>query len=479
MAVLAPIREAATHASFAALGHNATERAPTTPRITGRLPEALSGVLYRNGPGIFTRGGRTKRTVLDGDGIVQRLAISCGAATYAARFVETPKYRAEDAAGRFISPTWTTAAPGVRANLGQKFLTQAGVTVYQVGGKLLALDEVAPGFELDPATLATIGPVALGLPDADDGMKAHARRLPESGDWLFASTRFGRTGMQIDIVRQQRDGTRVTTPSVQSPRMTYLHDFGVTERFAVFVLHAVAFNPLKLLLGLSSFSECLTWKPSLGNILLVVDLATGVTQTFDAPPTWCWHIANCFEQGSALIMDFIGYGDAAHFLGPNAALAAIMRGHAGVQGEPGHLRRYVADRATGQLQETTLAAESVEFCAADPRCTGAAHRRVFMAHDPHGSAWHTGVAAYDTATARLQKFDFGPHTHAGEPVFASKPGGGQDEGWLLVQLLETARGASSFAVLDAQAVGDGPLAVIELDISQPLSFHGQWVPKQS
>jgi all-trans-8'-apo-beta-carotenal 15,15'-oxygenase len=309
-------------------------------------------------------------------------------------------------------------------------------------------------------------------------MKAHARRLPDSGDWLFASTRFGRTGMQIDIVRHRRDGTRVTTPTVQSPRMTYLHDFGVTARFAVFVLHAVAFNPLKLLLGLCSFAECLTWKPSLGNILLVVDLATGETQTFDAPPTWCWHIANCFEQGEALIMDFIGYDDAAHFLGPNAELAAIMRGHAGMQGQPGHLRRYVADRATGRLHAQTLVAESVEFCAADPRRTGAAHRRIFMAHDSRGAAWHTGIAAYDTMSATLQTFDFGPQTHAGEPVFAAKPGGAPDAGWLLVQLLETARAATSFAVLDAQSVADGPLAVIELHHAQPLSFHGQWLPAE-
>jgi all-trans-8'-apo-beta-carotenal 15,15'-oxygenase len=47
-----------------------------------------------------------------------------------------------------------------------------------------------------------------------------------------------------------------------------------------------------------------------------------------------------------------------------------------------------------------------------------------------------------------------------------------------VQLLETARAATSFAVLDAQSVADGPLAVIELHHAQPLSFHGQWLPAE-
>ncbi len=139
------------------------------------------------------------------------------------------------------------------------------------------------------------------------------------------------------------------------------------------------------------------------------------------------------------------------------------------------LRRYVADLANGRLEQQVLSRETVEFCSTDPRHTGEAHRRVFMAQGGQ-SAWQTGVAAFDTSTGVLDRFDFGPRTHAGEPVFASKPGGGEDDGWLLVQLLELDRGATSFAVMDALNVADGPVAVIELERSQPLSFHGQFVP---
>jgi all-trans-8'-apo-beta-carotenal 15,15'-oxygenase len=479
MSAIARVRRRAAPAPFAPLGHNAAEIAPYAPRIRGKLPAGLAGVLYRNGPGMFSRGGRTRRTVLDGDGIVQRLALADGAATYSSRFVRTPKFEAESAAGRFIWPTWTTTAAGLRANIGNNVLSQAGVTVYWVGGKLIALDEVAPGFEIDPRTLATLAPVHLGLPQDDEGMKAHARRLGDSGDWIFAATRLGRGGMQIDLVRHTRDGNRLATQTVQAPRMTYLHDFGVTARHALFVLHAVHLAPLKFLLGLASFSECLAWKPSLGNLLLVVDLATGASRAFEAPAAWCWHIANCFEQGSALVMDFVGYDDAGHFLGPDAELAAVMRGHVGVQGAPGTLRRYTADLATGRLEAQVLAEANVEFCSADPRLSGTAHRKIFMARGGKhqtGTAWHTGVAAFDTLTGALDSFDFGARTHAGEPVFASKPGGRPDEGWLLVQLLEMDRGAASFAVLDTASISDGPGAVIELTHSQPLSFHGQFVP---
>jgi all-trans-8'-apo-beta-carotenal 15,15'-oxygenase len=315
------------------------------------------------------------------------------------------------------------------------------------------------------------------MPEADRGMKAHARRLAHSGDWIFAATRLGRDGMAIEIVRHRTDGTRVTTPSVAAPRMTYVHDFAATEQCAVFLLHAVAFAPLKFIVGLSSFAEALTWKPSLGNLLLTVDLATGATRCFEAPPSWCWHIANCFEHNDALVMDFVGYGDAGHFLGPRAQLAAIMQGRDGEFGQPGMLRRYVANRASGTLEETVLCPEAAEFCSTDPRTVGGPHARIFMAvGDPRaGGLVHSGVAAFDPKTARLDRFDFGATTHAGEPVFAPRPGGRDNQGWLIVQLLETERQASAFAIMNAEALADGPQAVVELEQPHPLSFHGQWI----
>jgi len=94
------------------LGRNSSDRPDGELSITGTLPERLSGVLFRNGPGMFTRHGSTKGTVLDGDGIVQRLELLDGQARYSRRFVRTPKFLAEEAADRFLSPTWTTKSKG-------------------------------------------------------------------------------------------------------------------------------------------------------------------------------------------------------------------------------------------------------------------------------------------------------------------------------------------------------------------------------
>ncbi|MBC7769362.1 MAG: carotenoid oxygenase family protein [Phycisphaerales bacterium] len=466
----------ATPAMFAALGDDTHDRADAGIVVRGELPSGLKGVLYRNGPGRFRRGDEIKRTVLDGDGVMQRLEFADGVAHYARRFVKTPKLLAEEHAGRFLKPSWTTTVPGLLANVGQHIQGTAGVTTYDVNGILLALDEggASPGCEIDRDTLETLRPASLGLPDNDASPKPHAKRIAESGDWLFASTRYGAKGMQIDVVRHRRDGTRVATPTVLAPRVGYLHDFAATNRHAIFTLQAVELHSLRFLAGLASFSECIEWKPELGNIIVLINLATGEHRTFEAPPAWAWHMANAYEQGDAVIMDFVGYDDPGHFIGPDAQLAAIMHGKEGVNGAPGTIRRLVLS-ANGTLAETVLADGNFEFPQIDLRASGAAHERIYVTSCPTSGFFHTGIAALEVRTGRLDSYDFGASVNTGEPVFAADPNGGPDQGWLITQTLDVQRVTSGFAVLEAQNVAAGPVATVEVGQTMPLSLHGQWV----
>lgn len=80
----------------------------------------------------------------------------------------------------------------------------------------------------------------------------------------------------------------------------------------------------------------------------------------------------------------------------------------------------------------------------------------------------------DFDTGKDQVFDFGAGVHVGEPVFAGRPGGAVDEGWWLMQCLDSVAEQSFFAVFDAQLVASGPISKIWLQHSLPLSFHGWW-----
>ncbi|MHA1838682.1 MAG: carotenoid oxygenase family protein, partial [Candidatus Ranarchaeia archaeon] len=97
------------------------------PRVEGMVPKGLQGTLYRNGPGLFDRGGLRKRNILDGDGLIQAFRFQEDAVQYQNRFVRTRKYVDETKAGRFLYSTWTTQAPGgLLSNfMGGKRLSQA------------------------------------------------------------------------------------------------------------------------------------------------------------------------------------------------------------------------------------------------------------------------------------------------------------------------------------------------------------------
>ena len=74
------------------------------PRVEGKIPAGLEGSLYRNGPGLFERGGVRKPHLLDGDGLVQRLTFQDSAVRYQNSFVRTRKFAQEEAVGRYLYP---------------------------------------------------------------------------------------------------------------------------------------------------------------------------------------------------------------------------------------------------------------------------------------------------------------------------------------------------------------------------------------
>ncbi|WP_295434907.1 carotenoid oxygenase family protein [uncultured Thiodictyon sp.] len=119
----------------------------------GAVPPDLDGILYRNGPGRLERGGLPYGHAFDGDGHVQRLACAGGRVRYTNRFVRTPDFVAEEAAGRLLYRGFGTNRPGgVLANaLRLRFKNTANTNVIWHGGQLLALWDGGLPYRLDPA----------------------------------------------------------------------------------------------------------------------------------------------------------------------------------------------------------------------------------------------------------------------------------------------------------------------------------------
>lgn len=466
--------------SHAGLATSLPEEHDYEAEIEGTLPRGLRGSLFRNGPGLFDRGGLRKRSVLDGDGMLQCFDFHARGVRFRNRFTRTEKYLRESKAGAFEDATWTTQAPGGRLsnlfalNMGN----QAGVSVHHRGGRLYAFDESNLPYLVDPVTLETHGASRLGVPeDTTAVFSAHPKTDAATGEWIHFGLAYGRN-MTAHLTTFDRHGNFARHREIVLPRYVYLHDYFVTARYAVFNLHPAYVQVFDFLLGRKSLAGSFEWRGEEGNLVMILPRDGGGEPVFlEAPAHWMWHALNAYERGDEIVAEFVGHDDPRAFIGENPDLFAVMEGRRGEAAE-GHLRRYVIDVPRKRLRLETLSREDHEFPIVNPARSALPHRHGYFARSRDGESWWTQIARVDTETGLEQVADLGAHQYCAEPIFAPDPDLPRDEGdagWLLSEVYDGTRGRSYLAILRAERVADGPIAKVHLRHHVPLSFHGSWV----
>lgn len=451
--------------------------------VEGKLPEALRGTLYRNGPGLFDRGGLRKRALFDGDGMIQAFFFHAGGVRYRNRFVRTPKFVAEEKAGRFLYPTWSTEAPGgFLANFwgAGNIRNQAGVTVYLRGGRLYAFDDTGLPYELDPVSLSTTGEAGFGLPADFTIYSAHSKMDQRTGEWLHFGVRYGPHPM-LHLTFFARDGSLRLHRAFPLPRFVYMHDWIVSDRHVIISLHPAEIHFWEVMLGLRSMLASLSWEPAQGNLLMVVEReGNGAPLFLETTACFMWHSMNAFEAAGEIRADFVGYANPDHFISRDPVVTAVMEGRRGEFSFPGELRRYWIDPARRTVRQETLDRGSYEWPRINEEHRCHRYRIGYLAKTHPGEFFWSGLTRIDMENGRTTGFDFGSGVYCSEPVFAPLPGhryrpdDPDDPGWLLSEVYDSRVRKSNLAVFRADRLGDGPVATVHLRNHAPFSFHGWW-----
>jgi all-trans-8'-apo-beta-carotenal 15,15'-oxygenase len=486
-AVLAPGRAFAEAAApiaptlaYFGLATSAAGEFAYSAQVEGRLPEGLRGTLYRNGPGLFERDGWRKQHILDGDGMIRAYRIDSSGALFQNRFVRTAKYLEEADAGQFLYSTWASQLPGGPArNAHPNFRGgEAGVSVRSRGDALYAFDESFQPYQLDPATLETVGVSLLGLPTGSSVYSAHPKEDPLTGAWIHFGTQYGST-LGIHLTEFARDGTLVWHRLLQAPRYVYVHDFFVTERYIVLHLHPAFMDVASWQAGQTNLLGCVQWRPQAGGLLLVVERRGNEDPIqIETPPVWMWHALNAYDRDREIVADCVAYDDPDTFVGADSSWRAVMKNQSGIVGAPGAIRRLVIAPHRRRAQMETLDKGNHEFPTINPSHALRRHRYGYFGLSTDGTGFFNAVVRMNMQSGRRQQFAFGPDQYSSEPVFVADPGKAaspQDEGWLLVEVLDGRSQTNHLAVLRADRIEDGPVAKVQLRHALPLSFHGCWV----
>ncbi len=439
---------------------------PTRATLEGRLPDGFAGTLYRNGPAWFERDGFRYEHWFDGDGMVHGWRFGDGGVVHRGRMVATPKFEREKALGRFATLAAGTTVPNLLPIRNNDDANTANTAVTVIGGRLFALCEAGSAFELDPDTLATLGPVTWRPDLAAVPFSAHPLVDRDGTSWNFGSiAMMGGNGLLVWHVDAR--GALISADVLETPEPGYLHAFAMTDRHLVFMLIPVDFQQ-----G-GSFFERMRFASSRACRVAVVDKATpSKARWFETGFTTAYHFGDAYERRGRIVMRTVQHLDPDEARSP---MKAAMQGHDGQSPKPTRLVELHLDLKSGKAHWETLAGDGIEFPLFDARSRGDRPARLYAptrAGDS-SSPYFNAVAMLDPERGRREVYRYGRDILAEEHVFVPRRGSTKpDDGWLVGTLLDPAHGRSGVAILDARRVAAGPVAQAWVPYTFPLGFHG-------
>lgn len=441
---------------------------PVQATLEGRWPAGLAGTLYRNGPAWFDRDGFRYEHWFDGDGMLQSWHVGARGITHRGRMVATPKFRREQAAGRFVTASAGTTVPGALPLRNNDDMNTANTAVLAQAGRVYALWEAGSATEVDPETLETRGPRAWREDLAAAPFSAHPLVDRDGSVWnVGALSMLGRDGVLIWHLGADGSVRRATTLPLEAPG--YLHSFTMTARHLVLVL-----TPYRMGEGGAFFERWQFLAESPVRIAVVPKDDPAAVRWFEADFAAVYHWADAVERDGVIEARCVRHGDLGNARSPAAAAMRGLREPArGAGNEAARLSTLRIDLSRRRAEWRDAGVARLEFPVAAP--SGDARLGMLFAPTTVGEPradYFNAVTAVDAHRGRVATHRYAGEAMVEEHLFVPRPGAKPGAGWLLGTLLDYGRRRSGIAVLDAEHVDAGPLATAWVDRVLPLGFHG-------
>ena len=433
--------------------------------VKGEIPKALKGTLYRTGPNpqFEPRGDYHWFT---GDGMIHAFHVEDGKVSYRNRYVRTPKWELENSEGRALFGGFGNPMTTDPIALGKESGV-ANTNILFHAGKLLALEEGHAPFEMAERTLESKGYVT----EYKGRTTAHPKIDPKTGEMVWFGYGVGDMPLSAGVSYGVTDasGKVVRRDDFQAPFSSMVHDFLVTENYALFPILPLTGSLDRAMKGLPAYA----WEPDKGSHVGVMrrDGEVSSIRWFNAPPSYVFHPMNAWEEGGKIIADVFRYDTAPLF--PNAdgspgqrSAARMVRWTFDLEGNSDAIKEEPIDDLDG------------EFPRFDERYAGLAHRHGWYAADPSNAKTikQTAIAHLDLVTGKRQVYALTGVDMTSEPVFTPRSAdAAEGDGWITAVVWRAAEDRSDMLVFEALDIAKGPIAVAELPRRVPFGFHGNWV----
>ncbi|HYC09312.1 MAG TPA: carotenoid oxygenase family protein [Steroidobacteraceae bacterium] len=453
--------------------------------VEGRIPADVRGCFFRAIPDpAFPPYIEDGAAVISGDGMVSAMRFAGGEVSFAIRYVQTERHQAEVAAGRALFGKYRNPFTDDARAAGLD-RTVANTTPVWHAGRLLMTKEDGRPYRVDPRTLATLGRYDFGGRLRSATVTAHVRIDPASGElFFFGYEADGLASTKVAYCIADRHGHLDREQWFDAPYCAMMHDFCITERYALFPIYPTTCDLTRLKAGGDHWVHELgraSWVGVMPRYGSVAEL-----RWFRGPNgVSCYHMMNAFEDaGGGIHLD--------QCLANVNAFPFIQRA-SGLNVAPGdtgaRLARWTINLEDGsdRLTETTIGPPGDL-----PMIPAAFQGRPYthgwlltmnpgmqgppVAGGPVGVMFNT-LLRVDLTGKPPQALALPPAHCLSEPVHvpSSQP---SHEGWLLT-IVDHQTGAADFShalwILDAGNVAAGPVAQVRIPHRLRPQVHGWWV----
>ena len=435
-------------------------------QIEGRIPDDLRGTFYRNGPGLFERGGMRYEHWFDGDGFVNAWKFTDKGVAHQARFVQTKKFIAEQQANAFLVPAFGTAIKAkvpVRSN---DDVNTANTSVVKLGDRLLAMWEGGSATALDPDTLETRGLVTWAPELKSMPFSAHPKIEADGTFWNFGTF----LGKMV-LYHISASGSLLRHAVFDAPAGGMVHDFAVSQKHIVFVLPPIGIDMQALRDG-KGIGQAMTWNANASTKVLVVEKTDfSKRRILELPAHMVFHFGNAWEENNIIRVDYVHSSNLSNF---SEWMPQMMRGER-TPSERSHPAFLRIDLNRGRVVLTNRT-ENVEFPRVDPRVVAKRNRSIYYpCGDSQKDSSLNGVMRLDVDTGMTDRFSFGESAVMEEHVFVPKRGSQREgEGYLIGVGFDLNRQQTFGTVFDGGNLAAGPMAIIRLPYWVPTCFHGNF-----
>lgn len=449
--------------------------------VEGEIPAELDGVFVRVQPDHAWAPKLGWDISLNGDGLVTSFSFSGGAVDYRSRYVRTAKFEAERKARRALFGAYRnpyTDDPSVKG------LSRgtANTSMLWHGRKLFALKEDSHPVQLDPLTLETIGSYDYEGDLRSQTLTAHAKIDPETGElYTYGYAAKGETTLDIAYYIVDRDGHIRHETWFEAPYGCMIHDFGVTQRYALFPITPLCSDLDRLKAGGPHF-EWDSSRPSYLGILPREGKGDAI-KWVPGPNCHATHTMNAYDDGSTIIYDTPTGHDRVFPFFPSADGKPWDPELA-----PPRLTRWSVDLASNdpKVAHDVLTPITGDFPRFDERYAMRPYTRGWiMGFDPAfsavGKAGGLGANAiieHNLVTGERRSYFVGDGCAPQEPQFVPRsPDAPEGDGWLIMVRHRVAEMLSDLVILDTKDISAGPVAVVKMPIRLRRGLHGIWIPR--